>query len=113
MTETAHISDFMKLDFRVGEIVHAEQNPKAKKRAYILKIDFGADFGIKGSSAQICDNYEVSELIGKKIIAIINFKSRRIAGFKSEVLVLAVVSEEHGAILIQPNKLVDNGSKVL
>ena len=89
----------------------AEINLKAKKAAYILTIDFG-DLGQKMSSAQITENYSKAELIGKQIIAVVNFPVKRVAGVKSEVLVLGAVPNGKGVILLEPNLPVENGTRI-
>ena len=103
--------DFLKLDIRVGTIIEASVFENAKRPAYKLKIDFGDDLGIKKSSAQITDKYEISELIGKKVLAVVNFPPRQIANYMSEVLVLGTYSEG-GVVLITPDKEVKNGDKL-
>lgn len=107
----ANIEDFMKLDIRVGTIINAEEFAKAKRPAYKLTIDFGDDIGIKKSSAQITLQYQKEELIGKQILAVVNFPSRQIADFMSEVLVFGTYSEG-GVVLITPEKKVANGDKL-
>lgn len=102
--------DFMKLDIRVGTIIEAKFFEKAKKPAYQLKIDFG-EFGIKKSSAQITELYKPDDLIGKQILAVINFPPRQVADFMSEVLVLGTYSKD-GVVLISPDRNVDNGDKL-
>lgn len=69
----AEITDFMKLDMRIGEIISVEYNDKALKPAYKLRIDFGEEIGIKNSSAQLCENYQEDDLLGKKVISVVNF----------------------------------------
>ena len=103
--------DFTKVALHVGTVVTAAPNRKARVPAYILTIDFG-DLGIKTSSAQITENYAVEELINTQVIAVMNFPSKRVAGVKSEVLVLASVNDETGTVLLTPTKKVPNGAKI-
>ncbi len=110
--EAIEFSDFTKVEMRVGTITHAEANSKARLPAYILTIDFG-ELGVKTSSAQITQHYQCSELVNQQVIAVMNFPAKRVAGVKSEVLVLAAVDEQKGTILIQPNKNAVNGSRIL
>lgn len=105
------ISDFKKVDMRVGTIISASINKKARKDAYKLKIDFGSDIGIKNSSAQITDLYDPDILIGKQIVAVINFEPIRISEVKSEVLVLGSLSKD-GVILLTLDKNAQNGDKI-
>ncbi|CDG18636.1 tRNA-binding protein [Xenorhabdus doucetiae] len=112
-TTPATLDAFMSLDIRVGKIIKAEKNEKATKPAYKLYIDFGSDIGEKQSSAQICQNYTEAQLIGQQILAVVNFPPRRVAGFKSEVLVLAAVCDDQGTVLIQPEKDVNLGTRML
>ncbi len=102
---------FKKVDIRVGTILEAKIFEKARKPAYQLIIDFGKEIGIKKSSAQITEKYQVEELIGKKILAVVNFPPMQIADFMSEVLVLGTYSEG-GVVLIVPEKTVCNGDKL-
>lgn len=85
--------DFMKLDIRVGTIISAVNFEKARKPAYQLEVDFGGELGIKKSSAQITERYTADELIGKQVLAVVNFPPRQIANFFSQVLVLGTYSE--------------------
>ena len=103
--------DFLKVEMRVGTIVDAELNAKARKPAYKLTIDFGDEFGIRTSSAQITDLYTPEILIGRQVIAVMNFKPIKVADVKSEVLVLGT-DTELGVALLQPERHVDNGSRI-
>ena len=96
----------------MGTILEANLNEKAIKPAYTLKIDLGPE-GIKSSSAQITENYTVDALIGQQVVVVNNFEPRRVAGVKSEVLVLAAVCEKNGTVLLEPERLVLNGINVL
>jgi tRNA-binding protein len=107
----ATFDDFLKLDIRAGEIVKAEVFGKAQKPAYKLWIDFGEEIGIRKSSAQITECYEISTLVGKQILGVVNFPPRQIADFISEVLVLGVYSEQ-GVVLIKPEQPVKKGDKL-
>ena len=107
----ATFEDFMKLDIRVGTIIEAKVFEKAKKPAYQLKVDFGNELGIKKSSAQITKQYKPDNLIGKQVLAVVNFPPRQIADFMSEVLVLGTYSND-GVVLIRPDKIVENGDKL-
>ena len=107
----ATFDDFMKLDIRVGTILSAKVFAKAKKPAYQLEVDFGGEIGIKKSSAQITDHYTPDGLVGKQVLAVVNFPPRQIADFMSEVLVLGTYSEG-GVVLITPDKEANNGDKL-
>ena len=89
--EEVSISDFTKLNIVLGTILDVRPNVKAKKPAYILKIDFGNQVGIKSTSAQVT-NYSINELIGRQVIAVCNLPSKKVAGFTSEVLILGAIS---------------------
>ena len=107
----ASFDDFMKLDIRVGTIVSAKNFEKARKPAYQLEVDLGGELGIRRSSAQITEQYRPEELIGKQVLAVVNFPPRQIANFFSEILVLGTYSEG-GVVLIRPDKPVKNGDKL-
>ncbi len=97
---TINYDQFQAVDMRVGKILKAEPNEKAKKPAYKLWIDFGSEIGIKQSSAQLTELYSPDSLEGKLVVAVINFPPKIIAGFKSEVLVLGVPCEEGEVLLL-------------
>ena len=103
--------DFEKIDIRVGTVVEVSDFPKAKKPSYQLSIDFG-ELGIKKSSAQITDFYEKQELIGKQVMAVVNFPPKQIANFFSECLVLGVYTDKKEVVLIGPDRKVANGWKL-
>lgn len=107
----ATIHDFNNLDIRVGTIIDASVFEKAKRPAYKLKIDFGNEIGIKNSSAQITEKYTLQELVGKQILAVVNFPPKQVADFMSEVLVLGTYSEG-GVILAVPDIHAKNGDKL-
>ena len=107
----ATFDDFMKLDIRVGTITEAKVFEKARKPAYQLVVDLGGEIGLKRSSAQITEHYTPEELVGKQVLAVVNFPPRQIANFMSEILVLGIYSEG-GVVLITPDKPVKNGDKL-
>ena len=103
--------DLEKIDIRVGTILTAVDFTNAKKAAYQLIIDFG-ELGIKRSSAQITALYKKEELIGRQVIAVVNFPVKQIANFFSECLVLGVYNEDKNVVLLQPSMPVQNGGKI-
>jgi tRNA-binding protein len=104
--------DFAKVDIRVGRIVQVDDFPKARKPAYKLRIDFGAELGVKTSSAQITKYYDKAALEGKLVLAVVNFPPRQIATFFSEVLTLGVVLGEGDIVLVHPDRAVPPGSRI-
>jgi tRNA-binding protein len=104
--------DFEKIDMRVGTIVEVNDFPNARKPAYKLCIDFGDEIGLKKSSAQITVHYTKESLLGRKVIAVVNFPPRQIADYVSECLVLGVYNENNDVILLQPERTVENGMKI-
>lgn len=107
----ATIDDFLKLELRVGTVLKAEPFPEARKPAIKLEIDFGP-LGVKRSSAQITKRYSPDRLVGRQIVAVVNFPPRRIAGFESEVLVLGGVPADEDVVLLQPDQTVPNGTPI-
>jgi len=106
------IDDFIKVDIRVGVVVKVEDFPKARQAAYKLWIDFG-NLGVKKSSAQITKLYKGDSLIGRQVLAVVNFPPRQIADFMSEVLVLGVVLDGDAVVLIKPDNEVPLGTRVM
>ena len=104
--------EFMAVDVRVGEITRTEPFPEARKPAYKLWINFGESIGEKKSSAQITVHYSLEELVGKRVMAVVNFPSRQIGPVKSEVLVLGVPNENEAVVLIAPDKNVPLGGRL-
>ena len=105
-------SDFQKVDIRVGQVVRAENFPEARKPAIKVWVNFGDDIGIKKSSAQININYKSEELVGKNVLAVVNFPPRQIGKFMSEVLVLGVPDENKNVKLIIPDGDVPIGGRL-
>ncbi|MEP2968521.1 tRNA-binding protein [Nonlabens ulvanivorans] len=105
-------SDFEKIDMRVGTVLTVSNFPEARNPAYQLQIDFGP-LGIKKTSAQITTRYDKNELVGKQVVAVINFPKKQIANFMSEFLVLGVVGDNKDVILLQPDSSALNGDRVL
>lgn len=108
---TIEWDDFEKIDIRVGTILEVTDFPKAKKPAYQLDIDFG-EMGRRKSSAQITNLYEKQELVGRQVIAVMNFPPKQIANFFSECLVLGVYTDKKEVVLLQPDRPVQNGWKI-
>jgi len=103
--------DFEKVDMRVGRIVAVEDFPEARKPAWKLRIDFGAEIGEKRSSAQIT-NYRRAELEGRLVVAVVNFPPRQIGPVRSEVLVLGAVAEDHPVLLLEPDAGSQPGDRI-
>ncbi len=108
----ATYEDFIKLDIRVGKIIDAQDFPEARKPSYKLIIDFGAEIGIKKSSAQLPQNYSKEDIIGKQILAVVNFPPRQIGPVRSEVLTLGLPDENGECILVTPGRDVPIGGKL-
>jgi len=107
----ATVDEFLSLDIRVGTVVSAEINRGARKRAFVLKVDFGA-LGLRASSAQISDLYDTGDLVGLQVMAVVNFPPRQVAGVTSEVLLLAVDNGRGENVLLIPERPVPDGGRV-
>jgi len=112
VSETISFDDFLKVDIRVGTIIAAEPFPEARKPAIKLRIDFGGEIGVKKSSAQITRYYTPDALIGKQVIAVVNFPPRQIGPFMSEVLTLGVPDSDKEVVLLHPSLGVPNGGRM-
>ena len=112
MRETISFDDFLKVDIRVGTIVGAEPFPEARKPAIKLRIDFGGEIGVKKSSAQITRHYTSDALIGKQVVAVVNFPPRQIGPFMSEVLTLGVPDGDKEVVLLHPSLAVPKGGRM-
>jgi len=104
--------DFEKVDVRAGRVVAAEPFPQARKPSIKLTVDFGPEVGEKKTSAQLTAHYEAEGLVGKMVVAVVNFPPKRIAGFKSEVLVLGVPDEAGEVVLLSPDREVPPGGRM-
>ena len=104
-------SDFMKVEMRVGTIISAEEFKEARNPAYKMLVDFGA-FGVKKTSAQITKLYDAESLVGRQIVAVVNFPPKQIANIMSECLVLGGIGNDKEIILLQPERQVENGTRI-
>ncbi|MGH8880922.1 MAG: tRNA-binding protein [Stackebrandtia sp.] len=114
MTEPApqiSVDDFSAVDIRVGTVTRAEPFPKARKPAYRLWVDFG-DLGIRKTSAQLTALYDHADLVGRQVLAVVNFPSRQVADFMSEVLVLGLPGQDGEVVLVQPDREVEPGLRL-
>lgn len=113
ISPTIDFGDFMTVDIRVGTIIDAAPFPEARKPAIKIHIDFGAEIGVKKSSAQITDHYTPDALIGQQVMAVVNFPPRQIGPMMSEVLTLGFADATGAVVLGQPQQLVPNGSRLI
>ena len=112
MTDMISFDAFLAVDVRVGTILKAEEFPEARKPAYKLQIDFGDEIGVKKSSAQITSHYSLDELVGRQVMAVVNFPPRQIGPVMSEVLTLGVPDGDGEVVLLSPSKAVPNGGRL-
>ena len=112
MADQIAFDDFLKVDIRVGTILTAQPFPEARKPAIKLTIDFGSEIGVKKSSAQITKYYAPESLVGKQVVAVVNFPPRRIGPFLSEVLTLGVPDENGEVVLLHPSLPTPNGGRM-
>jgi tRNA-binding protein len=112
MADTIAYADFEQVDIRVGTILDAQPFPEARKPAIKLTIDFGAEIGIKRSSAQLTVHYQPDRLIGRQVCAVVNFPPRQVGPFISEVLTLGMPDDDGGVVLIKPDFKVPNGGRL-
>lgn len=104
--------DFQKVEIRVGTIIDAQDFPEARKPAYKLQVDFGREIGIKKSSAQVTDLYTKEDLLGKQVVAVVNFPPKQVGPIMSECLVTGFRREGGGVVLAVPDKNVQNGARL-
>lgn len=112
MADLISFDDFLKVDIRVGRIIHAEPYPEARKPAIKLRVDFGGEIGEKKSSAQITAHYSPETLVGRQVMAVVNFPPRQIGKFMSEVLVLGLSDENGDVVLLSPDQNVPIGGRM-
>lgn len=105
-------NDFLALDLHVGTVLSAEPFPEARQPAIKLVIDFGAELGVRRSSAQLTVHYKPEQLVGRQVVAVMNIGTRRIAGFMSEVLVLGAMPDITEVVLLRPDHPVANGTRI-
>ena len=111
-SENIEFNQFLKVDMRIGEIIEVEDFPEARKPSYKLRIDFGVGVGVKKSSAQITKHYSKENLLGKKVLAVVNFPPRQIGKFMSEVLVLGMPDPNGEVVLVGPDQTVPLGGRL-
>lgn len=113
MSETISWDDFQKVEIKIGTVVRAEEFPEARKPAYKVWVDFGGDLGVKKSSAQITVHYKPEDLIGRQIVAVVNFPPMQIGPIKSEFLLTGFYDEDGAVVIAQPERPVPNGVRLV
>ena len=112
MKEQITYDIFDKVDIRLGTVVSVKKNEKARKPSLVIEVDFGAEIGIKKSSAQITHYYNKENLVGKQVIGVCNFPEKNIAGVKSQFLVLGAIEEDGKVVLLHPSQPTKNGLQI-
>ena len=105
-------SDFQKIELRIGTIIAVDNFPKARNPAYILRVDFGSEIGVKKSSAQITDLYNKENLLGRQVMAVVNFPAKQIGSIMSECLVTGFHNDDGAVVLAVPDSQVANGTRL-
>ncbi|KLN62234.1 tRNA-binding protein [Kiloniella spongiae] len=112
MSNELTFDDFLKVDIRAGTVVDAQPYPEARRPAIKLWVDFGDEIGVRKSSAQITEHYTPETLVGRQVMAVVNFPPRQIGKFMSEILILGASDEEEAIVLLSPDHKVPNGSRM-
>lgn len=113
MSETISWEDFQKVELKIGTVVRAEEFPEARNPSYKVWVDFGGELGIKKSSAQVTVHYTPEELIGKQVVAVVNFPVKQIGPMRSEFLLTGFYDEDGAVVLAKPDKPVPNGARLV
>ena len=113
MSQTISWDDFEKVDIRTGTIIATEPFPEARKPAFKMRIDFGPEIGERKSSAQITEHYTLEELVGRQVMAVVNFPPRQIGPFMSELLTLGFMDDQGAVVLASVDKAVPNGARLM
>lgn len=112
MTDLISFDDFLKVDIRVGTVIEAEPYPEARKPALKMRVDFGPDIGIRRSSAQVTRHYTPETLVGRQVVAVVNFPAKQIGKVKSECLVLGLPDADGEVVLLRPDQSVPEGGRL-
>jgi len=112
MGDEITFDDFLKVDIRIGQVMRAETFPKARKPAIKVWVDFGDEIGVRKSSAQITAHYKPESLLGRQVVAVVNFPPRQIGNFMSEVLILGVPDQDGEVVLLKPEQYVPLGARL-